>query len=135
MAYTLEDAERMASELSALPTMDSSKRSLTKQAVIKHLAREIASLQQRGYSIEQVVDSLKGVGLDISTPTLKSYLHRSKKRQGKDRARKPARTEMPAAPAKRAASPATPAVADAKSEGAALRNGKNAFLVNDKDSY
>ena len=80
MAYTLEDAERMASELSALPAMDSSKRSLTKQAVIKHLAREIASLQQRGYSIEQVVDSLKGVGLDISTPTLKSYLQRSKKR-------------------------------------------------------
>src|SRR5437763_15152681 len=98
MAYTLEDAERMASDLSALPAMDSSKRSLTKQAVIKHLAREIASLQQRGYSIEQVVDSLKGVGLDISTPTLKSYLHRSKKRPGKDRPRKSARTELPAAP-------------------------------------
>ena len=45
--------------------MDDSKRTLTKQAMIKHLAREIASLQQRGYSIEQVTDSLRGVGLDI----------------------------------------------------------------------
>src|SRR5262249_30697507 len=71
MAHTLEDAERMARALRALPAMDGSKRRLTKQALIKVLAREIASLQQRGYSIEQVTDSLRGVGLDISTPTLK----------------------------------------------------------------
>ena len=90
MGHTLEDAERIAQSLRALPAMDSSKRTLTKQAMIKRLAREIASLQQRGYSIEQVADSLRGNGLDISTPTLKSYLHRSKKRQGQHSARKSA---------------------------------------------
>jgi hypothetical protein len=115
--------------------MDGSKRALTKQALIKHLAREIASLQQRGYSIEQVTDSLRGVGLEISTPTLKSYLHRSKKRPGNDRATKAARTAAPTAPVKPAASPATAAVAEPKSDGAPTRSGKNAFLVNDKDSY
>ena len=135
MAHTLEDAERMARALRALPAMDGSKRALTKQALIKHLAREIASLQQRGYSIEQVTDSLRGVGLDISTPTLKSYLHRSKRRPGKDRATKPARAVAPTAPVKPAVSPAPPTVAEAKSDGAATRSGKNAFLVNDKDSY
>ena len=115
--------------------MDGSKRALTKQALIKHLAREIASLQQRGYSIEQVTDSLRGVGLDITTPTLKSYLHRSKRRPGKDPATKPARTAAPTAPVKPAGSAATAAVAETKSDGAATRSGKNAFLVNDKDSY
>jgi hypothetical protein len=135
MGHTLEDAERIAQSLRALPAMDSSKRTLTKQAMIKRLAREIASLQQRGYSIEQVADSLRGNGLDISTPTLKSYLHRSKRKQGQHSARKPARAEAPKVPVRPAASPAAPAVAEARPDGAALRNGKNAFLVNDKDSY
>jgi hypothetical protein len=36
---------------------------------------------------------------------------------------------------KPAASPATAAVAEPKSDGAPTRSGKNAFLVNDKDSY
>lgn len=135
MAYTLEDVERMASDLRTLPAMDSAKRKLTKQAAIKHLAREIASLQKRGYSIEQVVDSLRGVGLDISTPTLKSYLHRSKKRQGKDGWQKAPRTEVVRAPARPAASAATLPVTDAKPDGTAIRSGKNAFLVKDKDSY
>ena len=135
MALTLEDAERMARALRALPAMDGSKRALTKLALIKHVSREIASLQQRGYSIEQVTDSLRGVGLDISTPTLKSYLHRSKRRPGKDGATKPARAAAQTAPVKPAVSPANPVVAETKSDGAATRSGKNAFLVNDKDSY
>ena len=135
MALTLEDAERMARALRALPAMDGSKRALTKQALIKHLAREIASLQQRGYSIEQVTDSLRGVGLDISTPTLKSYLHRSKRRPVKNRATKTARAATRTAPVKPAVSPAPPAVAETKPDGAATRTGKNAFLVNDKDTY
>ena len=135
MGHTLEDAERIARSLRALPAIDSSKRTLTKQAMIKRLAREIASLQQRGYSIEQVADSLRGNGLDISTPTLKSYLHRSKRKQGQHSARKPARTETPKVPVKPAASLAAPAVAETRPDGAALRNGKNAFLVNDKESY
>jgi hypothetical protein len=135
MGHTVEDAERIAQSLRALPAIDSSKRTLTKQAMIKRLAREIASLQQRGYSIEQVADSLRGNGLDISTPTLKSYLHRSKKRLGQHSARKPARTETSNAPVKPAASLAAPVVAEVRPDGTALRNGKNAFLVNDKDSY
>jgi hypothetical protein len=61
--------------------MDGSKRRLTKQAVVKRLSREIASLQARGYTIEQIVESLHGVGFDITTPTLKSCLQRKKKRK------------------------------------------------------
>ena len=76
MTYTLEQTEEMVNALRALPAMDGSKRRLNKQAVVKHMAREIAALQARGYTIEQVVESLNGVGFEITTPTLKSYLQR-----------------------------------------------------------
>jgi hypothetical protein len=79
MEYTLEMAEKMAEKLRALPPIDESRRRLNKQKVVNHLAAEIISLQQRGYTLEQVADSLRGVGLDITTPTLKSYLQRTKK--------------------------------------------------------
>ena len=49
MAYTLEQTEEMASALRALPPVDSSKRKLTKQAVVRRLTREITALQARGY--------------------------------------------------------------------------------------
>src|ERR1035438_4287922 len=84
MTYTLEQTEEMVSALRALPAMDGSKRRLNKQAVVKHMARDIAALQARGYTIEQVVESLNGVGFEITTPTLKSYLQRVKKRNGQD---------------------------------------------------
>ena len=76
-----------------------------------------------------------GVGLDITTPTLKSYLHRSKRRPGKDRATKQARTAARMAPVRPTVSPATAAVAETKADGGATRSGKGAFLVTDKDSY
>jgi hypothetical protein len=35
-------------------------------------------MQKNGYSFEQISSALKESGLDISTPTLKSYLQRAK---------------------------------------------------------
>jgi hypothetical protein len=143
MTYTLEETEKMLSALRALPPMDSSKRRLTKQAVVKQMAREIASLQARGYTIEQVVESLHGVGFEITTPTLKSYLQRIKKRSGK----KTARGQRPSAPPVAAPSrerpapppvvtePKAPGVTEPKADAAVKRTGKDAFLVKDKDSY
>ena len=83
MEYTLEKANQVLAALRALPAMDDSKRKLDKQGMVKHLADEIGALQKRGYTIEQVVESLTTVGLDITTPTLKSYLQRIKKKTGK----------------------------------------------------
>jgi hypothetical protein len=143
MAYTLEETERMVSALRALPPMDRSKRRLTKQAVVKQMAREIASLQARGYTIEQVVESLHGVGFEITTPTLKSYLQRNKKRSGKKAARRQRPSSLPvaapsrerAAPPPSAAEPKAPAVTEPKADAEVKRTGKGAFLVEDKDSY
>ncbi|AFY97243.1 hypothetical protein [Chamaesiphon minutus] len=78
MGYKLEQVEAIASKLRALPAIEPPPKDLTKQEVVKMLAKEIKSLQKRGYTLEQIASSLKGEGLDISTPTLKSYLQKVK---------------------------------------------------------
>jgi hypothetical protein len=135
MTYTLEQTEEMVSALRALPAMDSSQRRLTKQAVVKRLAREIAALQARGYTIEQIVECLRGIGFEISTPTLKSYLQRAKNRRGKDAPKRQSRRVSAAAPPTREREPPSAAATEPKADGAAKRSAKDAFLVKDKDSY
>jgi hypothetical protein len=78
LEYTPEQAEKIAATLRALPAMEPSPKKLTKAEVVKLLSKEIRDLQKRGYTLEQIAGSLKGEGLDISTPTLKSYLAKSK---------------------------------------------------------
>ena len=78
MGYTVAQVEEIAGKLRALPKIESPPKDLTKSDVVKMLAKEIKSLQKRGYSLEQISSSLKGEGLDISTPTLKSYMQKAK---------------------------------------------------------
>ena len=154
--YTVESANWLIAELRAIPPKDPAKRKLDKQRMVSLLAGELVALQQRGYTIEEVAESLRGRGLAITTPTLKNYLQRAKSKTEK-RSKGGARTassgsgsaapktpkrEAPTAPApsptqtppvaKQAAS--TPE-AGAAPEATALRSGKGAFLVKDKDSY
>ena len=143
MTYTLEETERMEIALRALPPIDGSRRRLTKQAVVKRLSREIASLQARGYTIEQIVESLHGVGFDITTPTLKSYLQRNKKRKAKGAAQRQRTVAPPAAAPSHERSvappavtePKAPAVTEPKADTPVKRSGKDAFLAQDRDSY
>jgi len=135
MSYTLEKAEEMVRALRTLPAIDESKRRLSKQAVVKHMMAEIAALQKRGYTIEQVVESLHGVGFTITTPTLKSYLQRAKAKPVKNAQRKHpgGLTAPPGGSPQR--QPESPIVNPPKAEAAAERSGKQAFLLKDKDSY
>jgi hypothetical protein len=159
MEYTLESTQRLAEELRAIPPKDPAKRRLDKQEVVRELAQEIVALQQRGYTIEEVAESLRGRGLEITTPTLKNYLQRAKGKDGKRRkerrppgprrARAAAGEAATSAPrpglaAEKAASESalkTPVVterADASAKPTldpALRSGKGAFLIKDKESY
>jgi hypothetical protein len=146
--YTVEGANRLAEELRAIPPKDPAKRKLDKQGMVSLLAAEIVALQQRGYTIEEVAEGLRGRGLAITTPTLKNYLQRTKSKTAKrakngaqtassrsgsaaPKAPAPTPTQTPPA-AKQAAS--TPE-AGAAPEATSLRSGKGAFLVKDKDSY
>ncbi len=135
MTYTVENAEEMARTLRALPAMDASKRRLSKQGVVKYLATEIAALQERGYTLEQVSESLQGAGLTITTPTLKSYLQRTKTKPVKSAPRKHKRspTAPPAeGPEER---PDLSVASEPKTNAPVERSGKQAFLLKDKESY
>ena len=104
MEYTLEMAQKLAEKLRALPPVDASKQRLNKQEVVKHLAQEIAALQERGYSLDQVAESLRGHGLEITTPTLKSYLQRAKDR-ARGKRKTPAVAARGSAPARQPSPP------------------------------
>ncbi len=78
MKYTIEQIEAIALKLRQMPPAEKKKRDFSRQEVVKALAKEITGLQRRGYSLEQISESLRGEGLDILTPTLKNYLQRSK---------------------------------------------------------
>jgi hypothetical protein len=181
MGLSRDQVEQLRSKLKAVPKAPAASVDTTKQEAVKLLAREIEGLQRRGYSLEQIAEMLKGGGLVVSTPTLKSYLSRAKttrergkgaglRRKAAGGANAPATSEVasaakadasrgatpkttgkgtppvpggasapdragvatvkitPASPTTDAASAETPAPA-------ALRGGKDAFLIKDKDSY
>ncbi len=79
--YSLEKIDAIAKKLQSLPPIEKKQPDLTKSESIKKLSKEITELQKRGYTLEQIAESLSGEGLTITTPTLKSYLQREK--QGK----------------------------------------------------
>lgn len=78
VGYTLEQIEGIAAQLRDLPAVENKKREVSKQEAVKLLSKEIAALQKRGYTLEQISEALRGKGLDIATPTLKSYLQRAR---------------------------------------------------------
>ena len=78
MAITVEQVERIAEKLRALPPIENKKRVVSKQESIKMLTSEIAGLRERGYTLEQIAELLTADQLEIGAPTLKSYLQRTK---------------------------------------------------------
>ena len=86
MGYTNEKLEAIAAKLKNMPVIEKKKQEHSKQDAVKLLSKEIALLQKRGYTLDQIAETLRGEGLDITTPTLKSYLQRIK--AGKNNAHK-----------------------------------------------
>ena len=89
MKLTTAKIESIAAKLDQLPALEKKDREHSKQEAVRLLAKHIASLKKRGYTLEQVSEILRGEGLPIAAPTLKSYLQRG--RTGK-------KTGVPAAP-------------------------------------
>ena len=77
MGYTTEQVDAIAKYLHDLPPVKK-KQYLSKQDMIRFLAKEIIALQKRGYTLEQISKTLTESGLSITTPTLRNYLQRSK---------------------------------------------------------
>ena len=76
--YKADHLEAVAAKLRAMPQVEKKPKDHNKQEAIKILAREIKAMQTRGYSLEQIGETLRGEGIAVTTPTLKSYLQRTK---------------------------------------------------------
>ena len=103
MGLSRDQIEQLRSTLRAVPKAPAAGVDTTKQEAVKLLAREIEGLQRRGYSLEQIAEMLKGGGLVVSTPTLKSYLSRAKTTRERGKGAGPRRkvaggSNAPAAP-------------------------------------
>jgi hypothetical protein len=86
MGHTRSQADRLADLLRELPAAKS-KRQFSKQEMVSYLSAEIIGLQERGYTSEAIAAALRAGGLEITGPTLKTYLSRTK-RNGRSRGRK-----------------------------------------------
>jgi methionine synthase II (cobalamin-independent) len=86
--YTNEQLEAIASKLREMPPIEKKKRRHSKQEAVRILSKEIAALQKRGYTLDQISETLRGEGMDIATNTLKSYLQRAKSAKKKKQAKK-----------------------------------------------
>jgi hypothetical protein len=130
MPLTREIIDNCAELLRSMPRAPAATVNVTKQEAVKELAKEIASVQERGYTLEQIANALRGVGLDLTTPTLKNYLGRVRAgKSRRERPRKPASARsMTRESTRTEPAPAAPTEAPVKS-------GKEAFLVKDMDSY
>jgi hypothetical protein len=76
MALTYAQLETLKEEMKALKAPPKDNLVANKQESVRVLAGAILELQERDFSMDQIADWLKGKGLDLTTPTLKSYLSR-----------------------------------------------------------
>ena len=107
MGYSNEKLGAIAAKLKTMPVIEKKKQEHSKQDAVKVLAKEIAALQKRGYTLDQIAETLRGEGLDITTPTLKSYLQRIK--AGKNKGQKEPNNEPKKEPQKEQKNRMTPA--------------------------
>src|ERR1035438_8778202 len=109
MGLSRDQVEQLRSTLKAVPKAPTASLDTTKQDAVRLLAREIEGLQRRGYSLEQIAEMLKGGGLVVSTPTLKSYLSRAKAARDRGKEAGPRMSVAPVAKAdaSRGATPKT----------------------------
>ena len=92
MTYTLEDGNRLRTLLRAAPDKDPNQRRMDKQAIVKFILEDIAAMQARGYTLEEVAELLRTGSFEVTLPTLKSYLQRARKTRNKGAAKAPRRS-------------------------------------------
>ena len=89
MKYTNTQLDLILDKLKNMPPVKGENQGCSKQEAVKILKKEISSMQQRGYALDQISEILRTEGIDITTPTLKSYLQRAKVASPKTSTKKP----------------------------------------------
>ena len=76
MSYTKSQIEEFSRRLKELPVIEKTAQ-MSKLETIKALKPDIIAMQKKGYKVEKIAEALTSLGLEITTPTLKSYLQKS----------------------------------------------------------
>ncbi len=95
MTYATEQIEVIAANLREMPPVEKKKQQRSKQEAIKMLSKEITALKRCGYTLDQISETLRGEGLDIAPPTLKSCLQQTRPPRKKTPAQAPGDTPRP----------------------------------------
>ena len=78
MPLTRAQVAAIAEKARKMPPAPPAEANVTKQEAVRLLVPEIEALQRKGYKLDQIVESFRGDGLDLTTATMKSYLSRAK---------------------------------------------------------
>jgi len=78
MAIQKSTIEALKARMKDAPEVAKEKRNVSKQEAIRELRKEIEAMQKRGYTLDEIAKFLSDGGLQITTPTLKSYMQRAK---------------------------------------------------------
>ena len=98
--YTLEQIARIATKLDALPKINQAR--FGKRDAIERLSKSILNVLKRGYSMDDIVASLREEGLHLTASTLRTYLYRTTAKPAK------AKTDPPPGPKPRETRPPIP---------------------------
>ena len=76
MSYTKSEIEEFSRRLKELPVIEKPAQ-MSKLETIKTLKPDIVAMQKKGYEMEKIAEALTSFGLEITAPTLKSYLQKA----------------------------------------------------------
>ena len=76
MSYTKNQIEEFSRRLKELPVIEKPAQ-MSKLETIKTLKPDIVAMQKKGYEMEKIAEALTSFGLEITAPTLKSYLQKA----------------------------------------------------------
>ena len=79
--YTVEQIEAVRQALRKVRPTDRKLRQMSKQSAIAALASEIRQMRRKGHTLAGIAAFLSEKGVEVTTDTLKNYLHRLKMRE------------------------------------------------------
>lgn len=88
-ALTIGRVKAIIEKMKAMPAINPDDRKCTKQEAVALMSEDIKEMLGRGYSIEQVAEFLAHENaMEITAPTLKSYMQRAARKDSKTTRRK-----------------------------------------------
>ncbi len=80
-AVERERIEAAKSRLRALPEKPKAPKAFSIAEAIRQIKNEVRAALKRGYTFDEIAQALKEDGIDVGTPTLKSYVSRGNKKR------------------------------------------------------